>query len=442
MRLLLLTPEFSARGGGIATFYQYYLPAAVKLGLEVRVVEGSAFSASPLGAVANENGISVEQLEAPRLARWHERFAHFAAAPLFRRHIAAAWAMWEQALEGAEFDVVEATDWGLLFVPPIIAQSHPIVIQGHASCGQIAGFDAQPGEEVSNALLRLVELQCMQPAFNIQTLSQANASFWEAELQHQVDVIRPAWTPPERIAEHDSGAEGLVIGRLQSWKGPDTLCHALRLLGSSAPTVRWVGREVPWGRHDVSASAYLSEQFADLWGSRFFHEQPVSPDAVAGQQSRAAFNLVPSHWDVFNFTAIEAMASGRPTIVSLGAGASELISHGANGFVFKAGDAPNLAEVIDEVSALSKDKQEQIGDNAFETVRRELDPHKIAMHRIERYGTATSPTVRSAKPAAWTLELCSPPHATAVESDFLRGLPVRMLARHVARRLLNRGNQP
>ncbi len=114
MRLLILTPEFSGSGGGIMTFYRNLLPAVQRVGVTVRVVEGSAFYAGERNA-RSVDGIDVETLELDRLQRWMGRFSAYAAAPSLRRHLAAAWAMWEQADLGAGADVVEATDWGLLF---------------------------------------------------------------------------------------------------------------------------------------------------------------------------------------------------------------------------------------------------------------------------------------------------------------------------------------
>ncbi len=58
--------------------------------------------------------------------------------------------------------------------------------------------------------------------------------------------------------------------------------------------------------------------------------EPQQPfEQTARLQAQAAFMVVPSLWDTFNFTCVEAMWSGRPVICSRGAGASELIEDGA-----------------------------------------------------------------------------------------------------------------
>jgi hypothetical protein len=145
MRLLILTPEFDGHGGGIITFYRALAPALRANGVELRVIEGSAYHASVDRASRLEEGICVETLESARLARWQARLPAFDAVPGLRRHLAAAWAMWEQADYGEGCDIVEACDWGLLFVPPAIQAARPLVVQCHGSVGQIAVHDPIAG---------------------------------------------------------------------------------------------------------------------------------------------------------------------------------------------------------------------------------------------------------------------------------------------------------
>src|SRR4051794_8404358 len=118
MRLLILTPEFDGRGGGIITFYRELAPALSAKGVQVRVIEGSAIHTAADRTNRFREGICVETLELDRLARWKAQLPAFAGAAGLRAHLAAAWAMWEQADYGRGCDIVEACDWGLLFVPP------------------------------------------------------------------------------------------------------------------------------------------------------------------------------------------------------------------------------------------------------------------------------------------------------------------------------------
>jgi hypothetical protein len=147
---------------------------------------------------------------------------------------------------------------------------------------------------------------------------------------------------------------------------------------------------------------------------------------------------VPSTWDVFNFTAVEAMASGRPTIISTGAGAHELIEDGQNGYVFPSGNAEGLASTIDRVLAASPAQQAEIGRAAQATIRRELDPPTIAAQRVAAY-RSTIDAFRNRRPAVHkTLgEMCRPKDRASAGDDasFLHQVPLRTLVRHVMGRL-------
>jgi hypothetical protein len=353
--------------------------------------------------------------------------------------------MWEQSGFGAGADIVETTDWGLLFVPPVLEQKTPIVVQAHGSVGQIAVHDPLDGEEAQSALERLIERAVLSSCAPLQTYSEANAGFWRAETGGTVEMIRPAVPLVGGDASPAPSNRGLVVGRIQRWKGPHVLCEALRILGDRAPGMDWCGRDTAFGRRGASTEQDLAMRFPDVWGTRVAPHAPISPQEVRQRQAGALFNLVPSEWDVFNFTAAEAMASGRPTVVSTGAGASELVVDGENGFLFPAGDAPTLAGVIERVLATPVARLVDIGNAGRETVRRALDPGTIAAARMSAYQSAID-AFGAAAPApigGWLGEICRPGGAESVAGAFLDQVPVRTLAAHLARRVRARlGSSP
>lgn len=422
------------------TFYRTLVPFYRSQGIDVSVIEGSASWAAEHSNPAEIEGVHVEVLERARLDAWYARFDQYAALPLLRRHLAAAWAMWEQADFGRDFDVVEACDWGLLFVPPAIEASRPLVVQCHGSVGQISVHDPVEGEESCSITLHLLERACIGAAQHIQTLSRANAAFWSAETGREVSAIPPAWIGRSLPDSHPSSGRGLVIGRVQRWKGPQILCEALKRLGDRAPMVDWVGRDTVWGAQQSSSAAHLSAAYPEIWGRKVIQHPQVTSAEVAARQQAALFNLVPSTWDVFNFTAVEAMASGRPTIVSTGAGASDLIEDGVNGFLFPSGDAEALASVLDRILTESAEKLTEIGRAAQETVRSALNPEKIAKQRIAAYRAAIHDFAQRPRVplSGWLGDICRPAQSSSNEMAFLEGFPLRQIVKHAAQRTSRR----
>ena len=204
--------------------------------------------------------------------------------------------------------------------------------------------------------------------------------------------------------------------------------------------VDWVGRDTAWGTRGASSAAHLTSAYPEIWGRKVIQHPQVKPAEVAVRQGAAMFNLIPSTWDVFNFTAVEAMASGRPTIVSSGAGASELIEDGRNGFLFPAGDADALAAVLDRVLSESPERLAEIGRAAQLTVCSALDPEKIAKERITAYQAAIDDFARQrpSPVSGWLGDICRPGQTSSEQMAFLEGFPLRHLAKHVAQRTVSR----
>jgi glycosyltransferase involved in cell wall biosynthesis len=441
MRLLYLLPEYvNNAGGGIITFYRHLLPLLAAQGHEIRVIVGSGVSASSDPSMVVLDGVRVEALDETRLPAYYERFARYASMPSLRRFLAGAWAMREQAAHGEGYDAVEATDWGLLFLPWVVEAGPPSIVQLHGSSGQIDMHDPVPGEEAQSGLLRLLERTAIPRATGVQGYGRSNVQFWKSQLARPVTRILPAWKPLEPLAPGATRSQrGLVVGRVQKWKGPRVLCEALRLLGPRAPAIDWLGRDMPYGPRGRTMAQHLQENWPDVWGLNLVHVGQASAAEALQRQARAAFVIVPSEWDTFNFTCVEAMAAGTPVICSTGAGASELIEDGVNGFTFEKQDAQSLAQALERLLSLSEPARAQLAQAGQATVLRALDPETNARLRMDAYRNAIAAPVVAPLPADDWLRLAATPRDDEAESlDFLNLVPLRGLVGHSARRLMRK----
>jgi UDP-glucose:(heptosyl)LPS alpha-1,3-glucosyltransferase len=68
--------------------------------------------------------------------------------------------------------------------------------------------------------------------------------------------------------------------------------------------------------------------------------------------------LLPTRYDPFPNTVLEAMAMGLPAIVSARCGAAEVIEHGSNGWVCQPDDVPGLVRLLHEAERASHDRPE------------------------------------------------------------------------------------
>ena len=254
-------------------------------------------------------------------------------------------------------------------------------------------------------------------------------------------ALEAATTETSPAAHDATSKKGLVVGRLQNWKGPIVLCEALRHLGNAAPEFQWLGRDMPFKQAKQSMASYLSKTYPDIWGSKIQPTTLVKSRAETAQwQKRAAFVVIPSTWDVFNLTSVEAMVAGQIVICSDGAGAAELIQDGKNGFTFQNQNAEALADKIATVQAITPQQSAKIKQAARETISELLAPQEIAKKRSEAYKNLfkRGKCARHRRPNAWLENACRP-HAPALEPlAFLEHLPLRDVVKFLLKRALKK----
>jgi glycosyltransferase involved in cell wall biosynthesis len=431
MRVLIVTPEYPPdSGGGIGSFYSALVPALEANGCEVAVLRGSAFSQGR--GLNSKNHTKISVLEQSQFERWLDRFNHLAMFPMLRRHLAAAFAMHEQVEAGDGYDVVEVTDWGFLFLPWLSQSRARVLVQLHGSCGQISRQEPVAGHEAEGLFGALLEKIGFASAPALSSYSRLNVKDWERLLNRTVEYWPPPVSAPSQSKPQSSRDGGWVtVGRIQRWKGTEVACAAWKNLGENAPPLTWFGRDTLDGASGRSTNAMLHRRFPEVWGSRITPKGSVSKSQIGEAMRGAKAVLIPSTWDVFNLAAAEAMAAGKPLVISDGAGASELIQDGNNGIVFTNGDAEALARAVKRIESLSETELTKMGTAAAATVTEKLNPERIAAARKQLYANLSSFTAPES--AAWLRDLLLPaPGAKPLR--FLDGLPLKDVTKYVMRR--------
>ncbi|HSB70230.1 MAG TPA: glycosyltransferase family 4 protein [Candidatus Methylomirabilis sp.] len=178
----------------------------------------------------------------------------------------------------------------------------------------------------------------------------------------------------------------LYVGRLVEEKGVHTLLHALRRLvhqyGHTGLRLTLLG--------DAAAQrpAYLEQLTRLVAGAGLQSEVrfagKVVPAQVVGAYHTHDIFVLPSLWDEpFSRTLLEAMASGMTVVATATGGSGEILRHGENSLVFRAGDDQALAGCIDR---LIGDPQlcRGLAASAAETVRRTFNLRQM-IDRIEQH---------------------------------------------------------
>jgi glycosyltransferase involved in cell wall biosynthesis len=319
---------------------------------------------------------------------------HEAALWLSRALAARDWLV-ENARQ-LKIDVIETIDFtgpGAILADALLP---PLCITCHGSFGQIA--EHEPGE-ISTGRRALISLEWLglATADALCAYSPSNARDWSEALGRNVQMVPAPWQSSAEIsmAEQDPSATergplaAVVIGRLQSWKGCLELLEALRLARTSGIELRveWIGADTETAPEARSMAGHLAGRYPELWDKSFRWTPQLERPAVASHIAAADIAIIPSRWETFSFAALEAMAAGKPLVISQGAGASYLCRDDENSLVVASHDAHALAAAMER---MTRDPilRQRLGRAAAQTIKNEFNPSKILPARLATYEIA------------------------------------------------------
>jgi hypothetical protein len=185
-------------------------------------------------------------------------------------------------------------------------------------------------------------------------------------------------------------------------------------------------------------SDHLFKTYPDVWGSKLIPIGPRSPAETAALQQAAAFVVVPSTWDVLNYTCVEAMGRARVVACSEGAGACGLITDGEDGFTFASNDSPALAETILRVSRMTPEERRLMGKKASSTIEANLAPATVARQRADAYAALLQRPKQRRLPNRWMGHDLHPQTVSDQSLAFLNHLPLKDISSYTLSRTIRK----
>lgn len=176
-----------------------------------------------------------------------------------------------------------------------------------------------------------------------------------------------------------------MLATLALWKGHETFLRALSLLPSDLPVRGYV----------IGDALYKTEgsqtSLAELKGSarRLGISERVGFTGFVAQPAAAMRSLdivihASTEPEPFGLVIVEAMACGRPVIVSDGGGARELIDNGTNALSHTPGDANQLAERITQLAS-NPQMRAQLGVAGRASAEQRFNRSRLATELIPVY---------------------------------------------------------
>ena len=167
----------------------------------------------------------------------------------------------------------------------------------------------------------------------------------------------------------------LAVGRLEPRKGVPFLLDSLALVARQIPEVHLylVG--------EGSLRRALERQVDALGiGTNVTFLGRVSDEELAQWYNRVSAVVVPSVFEGFGLTAVEAMACGTPVIATRTDGLKELIADGENGLLVEYGKTEEMAAAICRLLS-DKETRERMAGNARDSASK-LPSWDDVVHRL------------------------------------------------------------
>lgn len=367
MRICIVTREYppvTAYSGGIGTLFATLAPELARQGHEPHVLTLS--EGAP--GTAEHEGVRAHQLARPiprRLWSLEDVPWSFVVERHLRRH--------------ERFDAVFAAEWGGdAWRYSAHEQSGPLITHLTTALAQILAIapELRWSREwrIRNASLIRLERRQSERSSAIVASSRAILD-WSRELWNLDGIpstVLPNMVDVDRVRELARGQlpEGFprerpvvaFSGRLEVRKGVDVLTSAMAEIWREFPSAQLV----MLGRDTAATEGMMGDRLRTIaadHADRLHFLGPQPPERLFPALAASDVVAFPSRWENFSLGALEALALGKPIVVTSGSGFDDFFVHERNGLMVPPRDAPALARALVRVLA-DAGLRERLGTSA------------------------------------------------------------------------------
>jgi glycosyltransferase involved in cell wall biosynthesis len=178
----------------------------------------------------------------------------------------------------------------------------------------------------------------------------------------------------------------------------------------------------------------LKTEFPTIWGTKIVPFKPIQHTALQVIQKMAKYAIIPSTWDVYNFTGLEYFSGGTILICSEGACISEIIEDGINGFKYPKEDYVALAKCIRKVMALNSIEYNAMVVNAKNTLAEKLSTMALIEKNLSEYKKVSAQFIPT-KASDYEIALFHPSEIKYHVNELLDKQPLKKLITYLFKRI-------
>lgn len=282
----------------------------------------------------------------------------------------------------------------------------PIIVQLHSPSELVFAYNEWNQDRVDYVPLKRAEAHVIRAADALVCPSRYLARMIESHYRLEPASIAVIPYPVENAAvlprERGIWEQGTIcyVGRLEPRKGVLEWIEAAVAVARDAAAAKFtlIGADTPrWGTGKESTRDVLLARIPPPLRSRFTFIDAVPRPELAAYLSQARIAVVPSRWENFPFTCIEAMLSGLPVLVSPTGGMAEMVEDGRTGWIAAGPDVQSLHDALRRALATPAHLLADMGAAAAVAIRvlcdsRETVSRHLAFRRqIVAHGCRAAP---------------------------------------------------
>jgi glycogen(starch) synthase len=174
------------------------------------------------------------------------------------------------------------------------------------------------------------------------------------------------------------------LGRLERRKGVIEWMEAAAAVGRDYPRARFefIGADTV-DSYGASIRESMERRIPKDMRAMFCFRGARKHSSLPNFLARARIAVVPSRWENFPNTCIEAMGSGLPVIASREGGMAEMIKDGQTGWLANTPDSEGLAETLKRALETPAASIAEMGSHAASDIRRLCDNQRTVEKHLE-----------------------------------------------------------
>ncbi len=407
MRIWLLTSEVPQEiAGGIARYVDNFARLLGAAGHEVVVIARTEQSCDKVLA----SGVRLIGI-APRYDRLSEPDPGGLpdTHPAYPYNVLAYWpalsyqmaeAMLSLCQQLSPPDVIESQEYGALpyyllqrkLTEQTVLARTPILVHLHSPTFELMPLNQEPRYRFPEYWVGQMEKFCIVAADALLSPSAFLAHRMEEILQRSLNITRipyPLVFPSDLASRQVEARQLVYVGRLELRKGVLPLVKACSRLWSRGADFQLtlVGGDVEFLPRETTVGTFLRQRYTRwIESGQLRLAGRVEQAGVFAYLQRAWAVVVPSLWENFPNTCMEAMGAGQVVLASRAGGQAEMIEDdGSKGFLFDWHRPGDFERQLEAVLALSEEERGQIGRRARDQIRALCAPEVVLPQRLQHY---------------------------------------------------------